>query len=575
MNTNVVRIVILVAGLCFLFSEVSATSLTVAALDSSAESKAGASIVCDGTSDQMEVQSAIEKIQATGGTVFLSEGTFMFNNGVQLPAGVVLQGRGSGATRIHFKTLGDVYLAGASSAAKGITITGPGLMYITASHTRIEDVIMSTTGRRWTSFGVEVGANVSSIEDIEFRDCAAIDCATSGFMFGSATPNISVVRNVRLINCRAINCGASDRPNPWTVGFDLSETANIDGMLVENCLAAGNWESGFHFEQAPVIKNVVIRNCVSENNGKSPTAEWGAGYVVGEGTHIENSRSINNKYGYFIHDPGFVASGCSDSGSGMSYIIPGSLRAPGSQLLNCSSTGATEYALSIANQDQILVNRFAVEGCATQSPVRVVSCTNTVCDWFYANGSATTSPTPIPTGTPNPTLGTPLPTPTTASAGTATIRFTSSPAGASVYVDGVLVGATPAAIPGIALGKHTFEIRKEGYQTWSQTITVTQAFTTRIMSFNPTLIVMSAIPTLTAIPTGTASIRLTSTPPGASVSVDDREVGQTPVVVSGFTEGKHTIQMKLGGYKTWTQVITVTPDFVKRTMSYNPGLVKA
>lgn len=147
--------------------------------------------------------------------------------------------------------------------------------------------------------------------------------------------------------------------------------------------------------------------------------------------------------------------------------------------------------------------------------------------------------------------------------------------GASVYVDGVLVGAAPATIPGIALGKHTFEIRKEGYQTWSQTIIVTQGFTTRIVSFNPTLIVMSAIPTLTAVPTGTASIRLASSPPGASVSVDGREVGKTPVVVSGFTEGKHTIQMKLGGYKTWTHVITVTPDFMKRTMSYNPSLVKA
>jgi hypothetical protein len=81
------------------------------------------------------------------------------------------------------------------------------------------------------------------------------------------------------------------------------------------------------------------------------------------------------------------------------------------------------------------------------------------------------------------------PTPTT-SAQTASIKFTSYPAGGSIYLDGAYKGVTPATISGITLGTHRAEIRRTGYQTWVKTIQVTSDFVGRYKpySYNPTLV---------------------------------------------------------------------------------------
>ncbi len=77
--------------------------------------------------------------------------------------------------------------------------------------------------------------------------------------------------------------------------------------------------------------------------------------------------------------------------------------------------------------------------------------------------------------------------PTLKPASTASVRFTTSPSGAAIYLDGKFVGTTPAVIPGITIGTHAVEMRKDGYQTWTWTLKVTEAWMAQIYSFNPTL----------------------------------------------------------------------------------------
>src|SRR5688572_24556893 len=55
-------------------------TLTVAASDATASFKATADYLCDGTADEAQINSALDALGASGGTVLLSEGTFTVAN---------------------------------------------------------------------------------------------------------------------------------------------------------------------------------------------------------------------------------------------------------------------------------------------------------------------------------------------------------------------------------------------------------------------------------------------------------------------------------------------------------------
>ena len=61
------------------------------------------------------------------------------------------------------------------------------------------------------------------------------------------------------------------------------------------------------------------------------------------------------------------------------------------------------------------------------------------------------------------------------------------------------------------------------------------------------------------VPT-TGSLRVTSRPVGARVSIDDRVIGETPMVVTNVTPGEHQIGLDLDatGYLPWSSSIVVT-----------------
>lgn len=56
--------------------------------------------------------------------------------------------------------------------------------------------------------------------------------------------------------------------------------------------------------------------------------------------------------------------------------------------------------------------------------------------------------------------------------GTGSLSITSTPAGASVYLDTVLAGSTPLELKAVSAGDHVIEIRAPGYRTYSEQITI-------------------------------------------------------------------------------------------------------
>ncbi len=70
---------------------------------------------------------------------------------------------------------------------------------------------------------------------------------------------------------------------------------------------------------------------------------------------------------------------------------------------------------------------------------------------------------------------------------------------------------------------------------------------------------------------GTGSISLASTPPGASVSVDSVMMGQTPLNLPNISAGNHKVELKIGGYQPYSAQVTVKAG---ETVTVAPALLK-
>lgn len=180
--------------------------------------------------------------------------------------------------------------------------------------------------------------------------------------------------------------------------------------------------------------------------------------------------------------------------------------------------------------------------------------------------------TPVPTNSITTPMGTPSLAPTLG--GTASIRFTSTPVGASLYIDDSYLGMTPVVVPRVTFGRHSIQMRLAGYKLWADIISVTPEFTKAVYSYNPKLIPSSADAVdPPPFPEGTAFILLTSKPSGASAYVDSEFIDVTPVLVPKISIGSHKLEMRKTGYQTWTQTITVDPGFLTQICSYNPTMM--
>jgi hypothetical protein len=125
---------------------------------------------------------------------------------------------------------------------------------------------------------------------------------------------------------------------------------------------------------------------------------------------------------------------------------------------------------------------------------------------------------------------------------TGSISVTSSPSGATVHLDGVNRGTTPAVMTGIPTGIHTVLLKKTGYSDSSKNVTVNLGKTTNL--------------SVTMTP-ATGSISVTSSPLVAKILLDGVNKGTTPAVLTGIPTGIHTVLLKKTGYSDYPATITV------------------
>ncbi|UCD20159.1 MAG: serine/threonine protein kinase, partial [candidate division WOR-3 bacterium] len=118
----------------------------------------------------------------------------------------------------------------------------------------------------------------------------------------------------------------------------------------------------------------------------------------------------------------------------------------------------------------------------------------------------------------------------------------SEPARASVFLNNRnLQLTTPASIDTISEGEYALEIRKNGYRTHTEKITIEKGETLRV----------SARLLKETRYTARGSITIKSKPAGARVSIDGTDTGlKTPCTIEPVSTGRHKIQIAKNGYVT-------------------------
>jgi tetratricopeptide (TPR) repeat protein len=126
-----------------------------------------------------------------------------------------------------------------------------------------------------------------------------------------------------------------------------------------------------------------------------------------------------------------------------------------------------------------------------------------------------------------------------------TIHVDATPGPSMVFLDGRYAGLTPLDIPGVAPGGHTVRVEKDGWMPGSSPIMVTEDVPLAVR--------------LTLYPEPSGRLIVESTPAGAYVYLDGRQVGRTPLDLPAVPAGIHRVAVQKPRYDPWEGGVTVRP----------------
>ncbi|MFI3298661.1 MAG: PEGA domain-containing protein [Rikenellaceae bacterium] len=127
-----------------------------------------------------------------------------------------------------------------------------------------------------------------------------------------------------------------------------------------------------------------------------------------------------------------------------------------------------------------------------------------------------------------------------------TLQIESTPQGADIYLDGENVGRTPQLIKNTLIGSHTVVLKRSGYQDYTTEVLVEQSkTTTRDIAMQERLL---------------AEVKITSTPEGAALYMNDKFLGSTPYYSTELEEGVYNIKVRKSGYDEYSSTITVSKE---------------
>jgi hypothetical protein len=149
-----------------------------------------------------------------------------------------------------------------------------------------------------------------------------------------------------------------------------------------------------------------------------------------------------------------------------------------------------------------------------------------------------------PASAPPPAVTSPAP------AGNLLVR--STPAGATVFVDEERRGVTPLALQNLELGTRRVRIQRDGFNVEERQINLTRSRPSRSVDVRLTRTAPAprAVTPAPAVPAArTGSLVIESRPSGATIILNGREIGTTPMTIDDLEPGTYTVQLQLTNFR--------------------------
>ncbi|HSD66519.1 MAG TPA: TonB family protein [Vicinamibacteria bacterium] len=163
--------------------------------------------------------------------------------------------------------------------------------------------------------------------------------------------------------------------------------------------------------------------------------------------------------------------------------------------------------------------------------------------WQRTQGAAEETAPPVAEASPSPSAPATEAPPTRLGV----LRIESDPSGARVHVNGEAKGRTPLRLSDLPFGSYRVRLERNGYEPQTRDVSLSAAAAAGAMRF----VLSRPAPPLA----GGADV--VSTPPGASVSVDGRPAGTTPLAGLKLKPGPHRLEVALEGHETWAGTVDV------------------
>jgi hypothetical protein len=149
---------------------------------------------------------------------------------------------------------------------------------------------------------------------------------------------------------------------------------------------------------------------------------------------------------------------------------------------------------------------------------------------------------------------------------TGTIDVRSTPAKANVTLNGKWVGRTPLTLNRIPFGRHSIRVVQNGYSVATETVVLSAEEASRTVSVRlerpPARPSARPAPPPSREPAAPraylGAVYVDSRPRGASVYLDGKLVGTTPLRIPEVGIGSHVVRLELPDHRTWTSSARVT-----------------
>lgn len=137
------------------------------------------------------------------------------------------------------------------------------------------------------------------------------------------------------------------------------------------------------------------------------------------------------------------------------------------------------------------------------------------------------------------------------SGGIGTIKLSSNPSGADVFINGEMRGTTPTTISGIPSGSVKIIVSKEGQSRYSTQVSLEPGETKNLGTVS--------------LGNVYGEVSVTTSPPRATVFLDGASYGTTPINIRKVKRDRpHRIRITLDGHQAWERAFTFDNDDVKK-----------